>query len=167
VANKSWRAAATGALVSGSAAAVASTAALAALGRRETGSAFAPTNATSRWVHGDDAALHDEPDARHTLVGYAIHHMASLFWATIYERWFGDARDRGEVGTALGGGALVAGIACFVDYQLTPRRLQPGYELRLSRPALAIVYGAFAAGLAASLALRRTRSPGPRSRAAP
>jgi hypothetical protein len=159
VATKPWRAAAADALVSGSMASVASTAALAALGRLEAGSPFAATNATSRWVHGDRAALHDEPSARHTLVGYTIHHLASVFWATFYERWFGDRRDRRDAAAALGGGALVAAVACFVDYRLTPRRLQPGYELRLSRPALAVVYGAFAAGLAASMAVSGRRMP--------
>lgn len=152
------------ALLSGSMAAVASTAALAVAGRRETGSAFAPTNATSRWLHGDRAALHDAPSVRHTLVGYVIHHAASLFWATFFERWFGDRRDARDVPATLAGGATVAALACFVDYRLTPRRLQPGYELRLSRPALAVVYGAFAAGLAASMLAARRRAVTARAR---
>lgn len=152
-----WRRAAADALVSGSIASVASTLALAALGRREAGSAFAPTNATSHWIHGDEAARRDDPSLSHTAVGYAIHHGASLFWATFYERWFGERRNRGDVPAALLGGAAVAALACFVDYRLTPRRLQPGYEMRLSRPALALVYGAFGAGLAASAALTRAR----------
>ena len=36
-----------------------------------------------------------------------------------------------------------------------PRGFQPGYEKRLSRPALAIVYAGFAPGLAADAALSR------------
>lgn len=152
-----WRRASADALVSGSIASVASTLALAVLGRREAGSAYAPTNATSHWIHGDEAARRDDPSVRHTAVGYTIHHGASVFWAVFYERWFGERRDRGDVPGSLAGGALVAALACFVDYRLTPRRLQPGYEMRLSRPALAIVYGAFGAGLAASVALTRAR----------
>lgn len=154
---RAWRSAIAGALVSGSVAAVASTSALATLGKAETGSPFAPTNATSRWLWGDRAARHDGPSVRHTLAGYAIHHVASVFWAVFYERWFGERRDAGDLPAALGGGALIAALACFVDYQMTPRRLQPGYELRLSRPALAVVYMAFGAGLAASMALRSTQ----------
>jgi hypothetical protein len=35
-----------------------------------------------------------------------------------------------------------------VDFQLTPERLTPGFEHRLSHRSLAAVYGAFAVGLA-------------------
>jgi hypothetical protein len=42
-----------------------------------------------------------------------------------------------------------------VDYRLTPRRLMPGYERRLSQPSLLAVYAAFAAGLALGDALLR------------
>jgi hypothetical protein len=46
-------------------------------------------------------------------------------------------------------------VACFVDYQLTPDRLKPGYERHLSRPSLAVVYGAFGVGLALGAMLSR------------
>ena len=46
-------------------------------------------------------------------------------------------------------------VACFTDYPLTPRRLHPGYEMRLSTPSLALVYGAFGLGLAAGALLCR------------
>lgn len=39
-------------------------------------------------------------------------------------------------------------MACWVDYKLTPRRLQPGFEQRLSTPSMVAVYGSFALGLA-------------------
>ena len=39
-------------------------------------------------------------------------------------------------------------VACFVDFHLTPPRLTPGFEHRLSHRSLAAVYGAFAVGLA-------------------
>lgn len=163
--DKDWRCAARDAAVSGSIAAVGSTAMLALAGRIETGSLAAPTNAVSHWIHGDGAARHDEPSARHTLVGYAIHHGASVFWAAVFERLFGRRTERGDALAAVGGGLAVAGIACFVDYQLTPRRLQPGYDMRLSRPALAAVYAMFGLGLAAG-ALVNARARGRRSRAA-
>jgi hypothetical protein len=49
-----------------------------------------------------------------------------------------------------------AGIACFVDYQLTPKRLTPGFEHRLGRPEMANVYACFALGLMiGSMVMRR------------
>jgi hypothetical protein len=41
----------------------------------------------------------------------------------------------------------VSAIAYLTDYHLIPRRFTPGFELRLSRRALALAYGAFAVGL--------------------
>ena len=50
--------------------------------------------------------------------------------------------------------AATSALACTVDYTITPKRLTPGYELRLSKPSMAAVYVAFAAGLfVGSLAL--------------
>jgi hypothetical protein len=160
---KPWRQSLRDAAVSGSIAAVTSTAVLAAAGRVETGSAFAPTNAISHAIFGDAAAQRDDASARHTLVGFAIHHAASVFWALVFERSFGRANARGDLLPALGAGMAVSALACFVDYQLTPKRLQPGYEMRLSRPALAAVYAAFGAGLALG-AVVNARASGPRAR---
>ena len=39
-------------------------------------------------------------------------------------------------------------VAYVVDYHVVPRRLTPGFELRVPRRALAAVYGALAVGLA-------------------
>jgi hypothetical protein len=47
------------------------------------------------------------------------------------------------------GGVAVAGLACFVDYKMTPHRLQPGFEKRLSTPSLFLAYGVFGVALAA------------------
>ena len=145
---KPWKEALRAAIGSGSSGALLSTLALAVAGRVETGSFVAPTNAISHWIWGDRAARHDEASVRYTLVGYVTHHVASIFWALFYERWFGRAKDRGDVSTAIAGAATVSALACVVDYQLTPRRLQPGYEMRLSRSSLAVVYSAFGIGLA-------------------
>ena len=145
---KTWGQALRDGIASGSSASATSTAALAACGMRETGSPFAPTNAVSHWWWGDRAADEDRPSARYTLVGYATHHVSATLWAVLYEKWFGDKADRKEILPALAGGAAVAGLACFVDYKMTPHRLQPGFEMRLSRRALFLVYSAFGAGLA-------------------
>jgi len=121
---------------------------LGARGERESGTPYAPTNAISHWLWGDRAARHNEPSTRYTAVGYVIHHASATLWAVLYEKWFGDKAERGEIVPAVAGGAAVAGLACFVDYQLTPQRLQPGFEQRLSSPSLFLVYASFGAALA-------------------
>jgi hypothetical protein len=150
-----WKTALQRGLVGGAASSLLSTAALAALGKREAGSAFAPTNAVSHWIWGDRAARHDGPSARYTLPGYLIHHGSATFWSVIFERLCGDLLDRKEPATTLGVATAASAVACFTDYQLTPRRLHPGYEKRLSRPALALVYGTFGVGLALGAMLCR------------
>ena len=146
---KTWSEAIRDGVVSGGVASAASTAVLAARGEQEDDSPFAPTNAISHWFWGDRAARHDEPSTRYTAVGYAIHHASATLWAVLYEKWFGDRAERGEILPALAGGAAVAGLACFVDYKLTPERLQPGFEKRLSTPSLFLVYATFGAALVA------------------
>lgn len=135
------------AAVSGSVAAVVSTIALAALGRRDAGAALAPINAVSHWYWGDRATRRDEASVKYTLPGYVTHHGASIFWALFFERLFG-RRARRDPATALATGAAVATLAAVVDYTITPKRLTPGYEERLSLPSLVAVYAAFGLGLA-------------------
>ncbi len=153
---KDWKTAIQDGAVSGAAASVLSTAVLSAMGRREAGSAYAPTNATSHWVWGDRAAVQDAPSWRYTGMGYLIHHASATFWAVIYEKWFNASGRREPMLPAIAKGAAVAGLAAFVDYQLTPRRLQPGYEMRLSRNALLAVYAGFGLAMALrSMVVRR------------
>jgi hypothetical protein len=57
----------------------------------------------------------------------------------------------------LAAAGATSAIACFADYQLTPERLHPGYEKRLSTPSLALVYGVFGLGLAAGAMMIRRR----------
>jgi hypothetical protein len=127
---------------------VASTGALLACGGLETRRPLAPINAISHWYWGDRAALRNRFSLRHTVAGYITHHAASIFWATFFEKWFGERRREGIGARELADAALVSAMACFVDYQMTPRRLTPGFELRLSRASLFAVYAAFAVGLA-------------------
>lgn len=137
------------ALRSGSTASLLSAAALAVLGAHETGHAAAPTNATSQWLWGAPARHVDRADFRHTATGYLIHHAASVFWAVLYERWLEHAGVRRGAGR-LPRAAAIAALACVVDLKLTPPRLRPGFERRLSPRALGAVYAAFALGLAAA-----------------
>lgn len=107
-------------------------------GRRETGSYAAPLNATSHIVWGDAAALRDDVTSQYTATGAALHFGASFFWAVLHELLPGHAAVRAP---------LTALTAYVVDYHVVPRRLTPGFELRISPSALAGVYAALAAGL--------------------
>ena len=152
---KNWNTALWRGTVSGATSSLLSTAALALLGKLGTGSMFAPTNAISHWIWGDKAARHDAPSARYTLPGYLIHHASATFWAVLFERVFARTLDRKSTPVTLAAAGAASAVACFTDYQLTPQRLRPGYEKRLSQPALAVVYAAFGVGLAAGAILAR------------
>jgi hypothetical protein len=143
-------------LVGGAASSIVSTAALALLGRVEAGSAYAPTNAVSHWIWGDEAAGHDGFSLKYTITGYVIHHLSATFWSVLFEKLAGERLDHRDLRVTLAASAATSAIACFADYKLTPQRLNPGYEKRLSKKSLAGVYAAFAVGLAlGAIALRR------------
>lgn len=134
--------------MAGSVASVASAAALVAAGRRENGHAAAPVNAISHWVWDNPALRQDRPSLRHTLIGYLVHHGASILWGTLHARAWGCRPEAKKPVPAAAGAVAAAAVACFVDYRLTPERLTPGFEHRLSRSSMAVVYGCFALGLA-------------------
>ena len=144
------------ALVSGSYASVASTAALAVAARAEGKGAWQPINATSHWRNGDAAAACRGVDGRHTAIGYATNHAACIFWALFFEAW--RAR-RGPAGPApmLRDAAVLAAIAAAVDYGPTPRRFTPGWELVLSKTGMAVAYAGLALGLAAGALRTQSR----------
>jgi hypothetical protein len=153
-----WKSALREAAVSGAVASVFSAATLAWAGRRQTGAPAAPLNATSHWLWGDAALRRDRLTARHTAVGYLIHHAAATFWAALHARALGARPQAAQPLPALAAAAVTASAACFVDLRLTPHRLTPGFEHRLSPRALTGVYAAFAIGLAVgSLAMRHRR----------
>lgn len=145
---KTWREAIHDGAISGSYASGVSTAALGITSKKETGSHFAATNAISHWLWGEKAAHQDSMSARYTLLGYTIHHASACLWATVYEKVFGREAEKKQYNNAMLGGLAVAGLACFVDYKLTPERLKPGYEKRLSKKSLTFVYAAFGLALA-------------------
>ncbi|MCE1191583.1 MAG: hypothetical protein LWW96_05450 [Acidovorax sp.] len=122
--------------------------ALALAGRREARSAAAPLNAVSHWYWGPRALWRQGVDGKHTLAGYATHHGASVFWAALFAALLERRPALNTPQPLVYASAATAAVACFVDFQLTPKRLTPGFEHRLSRPALAATYLAFAAGLA-------------------
>lgn len=142
------------ALAAGGAASLASTAALLAFGARECDDVAAPLNGPSQWVWGRDAPYRHGFSWRYTGVGFLVHHLASTFWGAIYAAVRPRSRDvPRDIAIAAG----VSAFACVVDYGLTPQRLRPGFEKRLSMRALAGVYVVFAAGLAAGSTLRGAR----------
>jgi len=131
------------ALVTGSVASVISSAALLAVSRLETGRAAAALNGPSQWLWGRQAAYRRRASARYTAVGYVIHHLSSLLWASVYNH----PRARRTLPQPTLRAAAVAALAATVDYKLVPQRLTPGFEAQLPRAAVALTYGAFAAGL--------------------
>lgn len=152
-----WPAAARSATRSGAIAAGATALCAALGGKRDSGNAIAPINATSHIVWGESAGAVGNVDVRHTVPGTVLHAGACVFWATFYEKLFGRAADRGDVATALLGGAAVAAAAYVTDYHVVPKRLTPGWEARLSPRSLAAVYTVLALSLPLRGLLRRRR----------
>ena len=133
------------ALASGALAAAAVTLVASLATRRATGSSAAALNATSHFLWGERAARQDDYSAKYTATGFVANFGASVFWALFYEV-LGRRRRRG-LARALRDGALVSALAYVVDYHVVPKRLTPGFELRLPRTALSAVYAALALGL--------------------
>jgi hypothetical protein len=155
----SWNRAVRRGALSGTAASLLSALALAACGRIESGTAAGPNNGPSQWIWGRRAARVRRATWRHTAVGYGVHHLMSMGWATLHEKQVASPTAT-SLASHLGRGAITAAMACFVDYQVAPRRLQPGFDKQLSRKSLFVVYAAFAVGLALGSATQR-RPPRP------
>lgn len=140
-------------------------------GKYENDSLAAPLNATSHIIWGDKAARHDRFSFRYTLTGFLLNHGASIFWASIYERWMRGGRDDdrrrriprlspdepGPVAKPLLGAAGVAAAAYLIDYHAIPKRFTPGFEKRLSGKSMFAIFAALAIGLAARDVLDATR----------
>ncbi|MFC4158706.1 hypothetical protein [Chitinimonas lacunae] len=154
----SWKNALGHALLSGGLASLCSTAVIALRSRTDAGSLFSGTNATSQWVWGEQALHRHGFSARHTLLGYAIHHACSIMWATIYERWLA-ANPAADPTAVLKRAEAVAAMAFTIDYTITPPRFRPGYEKHLKPASMTGVYGAFAFGLALATLWRRRMLP--------
>ena len=144
-------------LAGGLAAAVLSGLALAWRGRTETGSAAAPINAPSHWLHGREALREDGVTWRHTALGALVHGASSMLWAGLYDLLRERRERRGSTSTAaaLADAAAVTAVAAVVDFKLVPDRLSPGFQHRLSRPAVVLTYASFAAGLLLANRFRR------------
>jgi hypothetical protein len=136
------------AIVSGSVASAVSAAVLTGLAKAEGVSPVQPINATSHWLHGNEAGRVKDLDVKHTGTGLLTHHGACVFWASLFETLRAAAPHAGPARIARDAVA-VATMAAVVDYGLVPKRLTPGWEEPLPIRSLA---GGFA-GLALGLAL--------------
>ena len=145
------------AVVSGSAASLASAAALMACSAIHEGSAAGGLNGPSQWLWGEAEAYTREATLRHTAAGYVIHHSTSIFWAVLHESIFGGSRRRKPALQHCAEAVVSAGTAYVVDYHLTPRRFRPGFEKHVSPKGMVAVYAAFAAGLAITAIARDRR----------
>jgi hypothetical protein len=161
-AHNTWKRTFGDAITSGSIAAAATAGAAAACGARESGSAMAAINAVSHIVWGPAASNVRAADVKHTLPGLALNAGASIFWAVLYERLFGEAADRGDARRALIGGGAVAALAYLIDYHAVPKRLTPGWEERVSNGSLAVIYTALALSLPVRGLLQNKLSPASR-----
>lgn len=144
------------ALVSGTVAAAAVTLALGLFGRRHAASAAAPLNATSHALWGDRATRKDGASMKYTATGFLTNYGAAFLWALGYEALAGRQPSRPR---ALASGAAVSAAAYVIDYRVVPRRLTPGWQMRLPGSALAALYGVLALGLAGRDLLFNAHSP--------
>jgi hypothetical protein len=136
------------ALLTGTVASLATTAALTLLAKAEGKRSVQPTNSTSHWLHGESAGHVRRVDAAHTAVGYLTHHASAIFWALLFEAWLADRPPRSP-GHMLANAAGMASIAAAIDYGVTPKRLTPGWEAVLPKRSIVATFGVLALGLAA------------------
>ena len=139
--------------LSGTLAAAAVTLVASIASRRATGAYASALNAASHFLWGDRAARRHAYSWKYTGIGFAANYGASVFWALFYEL-LGRGKRR-SAKHALRDGALVSALAYVVDYHVVPKRLTPGFELRLPSRALSGIYAALAVGLAFRDVLRR------------
>jgi hypothetical protein len=136
-------------LTTGAVVTAATTTAVAVLGKLEGGSAVAPINAVSHILWGDEEDNTEEVDVQHTLAGAGLNAMAVTSWAGVFEL-FMPRNEAPTVQRALLVGSATAAAAYITDYHVVPKRLTPGFEKKLSAPALFGVFATLALSLAAA-----------------
>ncbi|WEX09577.1 hypothetical protein [Chelativorans sp. AA-79] len=136
------------ALFSGTAAGLAALLAVMASAMAEGRGVLEPVSATSHWLHGDSAGRTAKADASHTGVGLVTNAASAMFWALPFAFWASRGGPR-SLTHLLCGASVLSALAALLDYGLLPRRLSPGWELAVSKRAVAGAFAAMAAGLAA------------------
>ena len=111
-------------------------------------------NATSHVLWGQEAANHDDFSWKYTGIGLATSYLSAVFWALPYEAL---APRKHTAWNAAVRGAVMSGGCYLTDYHLLPKRFTSGFELRLSRLMLGVIYGAFAVGLSLKDLLKSSR----------
>ncbi len=142
-----WKRAAGRALVSGTAASLLSTVVMSLAGKVERNAPAGPINGPGQWLFGRKAARHRSFKPAYTVTGFLIHQLTATGWALLHERVFGANKASQPITKRLRNAAVTATVANVVDYRLTPRRLQPGFDAQLSRKSMLAIYAAFAVGL--------------------
>ena len=161
--HKTWNQAFRDGLVSGTVASVVSTVSLAIFGKAELNKSAAPINGPSQWVWGRHAPYENRFSFRYTVIGYAIHHAASIFWAILHEKLRQQLGPPPNKTAPVAPAIVITATAYAVDFHVIPKRLTPGFEHRLSKRSLLMVYGTFAIGLAAvALMDRDGKAPKPK-----
>lgn len=127
--------------------------AAAAFGRANRRHGARPINSIAHIYDGGRPPSRDGVRSRNTIVGMAMHTAASVWWALIFEAFFGAAARRNGA-AALAAGAGTSALACLVDYRVVSSRLRPGYERHLTRIQMFFVYTALAAGFILSARLQ-------------
>lgn len=139
------------ALLSGLGASALSSIAIAAGSRAKHGHAAAGLNGPSQWIWGRQAAHERELSWKHTVVGTAIHQASAWLWSSLFEYICHKNRApdvQPSTAQVMATAAGVTGLAYVVDYHMTPKRLEPGFDKHLSSRSMVLTYAAFAAGLA-------------------
>jgi hypothetical protein len=156
---KPWRQALIDGSKSGTVAAATSALTLALCGYLEGRGPAAPLNGPSRWLWGRHASYERKATLRHTAVGVAIHHMTSVLWAVMHEKYRGaDKKDAPQsVASIVAPAVVTTATAYVIDYYVTPPRFQPGFDAHLGKSSMFAVYASFALGLAALKLLDNSR----------
>jgi hypothetical protein len=142
-------------LISGTAAGVLSHIASSLCSRMEQGQGQSelPMHAVSHIAWNDAPESHTGRTRHNFVIGSALHHGASIFWATFFEALFGRRAER-STSAALAGGATIAAAAYVTDYHVVSDRFKPGFEAYLSNRSIFWIYAALALGLAGGARLR-------------
>ena len=140
-------------LISGAAGGLLSHIVAGAVSHAERGRSDLAMHAVSHIAWDDDPESHKGRHFHNWIIGTALHHGASIFWATFFEALFGREAER-STGSALVGGATIATAAYVTDYHVVSDRFKPGFEAHISNRSLFLIYAALAVGLAAGARLR-------------
>jgi hypothetical protein len=141
-------------LLVGSVSTVTTTVAAIMGGLIDAGKGLAPLNAISHIAWGGDPPAHGGKWQINSWMGLLLHAGASVFWAAMFESFFGRYA-RQTPGRISAASAATAAAAYITDYYVVSKRFRPGYEAYLSRKSMFGVYAALAAGIALGAALTR------------